>query len=93
MSSAMTIDKQVLKEKQKIARYESTLALEKIKKRRADTRRKIELGGLVIKSGFESYNKAIILGALSHAWQLIESDTKYLSIFEAVGNKLFLENF
>lgn len=32
--------------KQKIARAEQSLALEKLKQRRADTRNKIQLGGL-----------------------------------------------
>ncbi|MGL6028176.1 MAG: conjugal transfer protein TraD, partial [Legionella sp.] len=47
--------KQIKKEKQIIIRCEKSLALEKIKKRRADTRNKIEFGGLVIKSSMNTY--------------------------------------
>lgn len=81
---------QITKQKQQIARCEQSLALEKIKKRRADTRRKIELGGLVIKSGLDGYNKSIALGALSHALQLMQCDAAYLTLFESIGNNLFL---
>ena len=73
-----------------MARCEKSLAFEKLKKRRADTRRKIELGGLVIKSGMDGFNKSVILGALSHAMQLIENDENYLPLFESVGDALFL---
>ena len=80
----------IRKEQQKIARFENALALEKLKKRRADTRRKIEFGGLVIKSVMDAHNKSIILGALTHAMQLIEQDTNYLTLFESIGDKIFI---
>ena len=86
----MTTHTQIVKQKQYMARCEKSLALEKLKKRRADTRRKIELGGLVIKSGMDGFNKSVILGALSHAMQLIENDENYLPLFESVGDALFL---
>lgn len=83
--------KQIEKEKQLLARCENSLALEKLKKRRADTRRKIELGGLVVKSLMNIYNKSVILGALNHALELINQDESYLKIFESIGNRQFLE--
>ena len=86
----MTTHTQIVKQKQYMARCEKSLALEKLKKRRADTRRKIELGGLVIKSGMDGFNKSVILGALSHAMQLIENDENYLPLIESVGDALFL---
>lgn len=86
----MTTHTQIVKQKQYMARCEKSLAFEKLKKRRADTRRKIELGGLVIKSGMDGFNKSVILGALSHAMQLIENDENYLPLFESVGDALFL---
>ena len=70
--------------------YEKSIALEKLKKRRADTRRKIEFGGLVVKAGMDGFNKSVILGALSHVMQLIEKDENYLPLFESVGDALFL---
>ena len=78
-------------QKQKIARLEKAYALERLKKRRADTRRKIQLGGLVIKSGIDGLNKSVILGALAHAVELIENDPTYLSLFESIGDNLFLD--
>ena len=86
----MTTHTQIVKQKQYMARCEKSLAFEKLKKRRADTRRKIELGGLVIKSGMDGFNKSVILGALFHAMQLIENDENYLPLFESVGDALFL---
>ena len=87
----MTTHVQIIKQQQQVARCEKSLALEKLKKRRADTRRKIEFGGLVIKSGMDGFNKSVILGALSHAMQLIESDADYLNLFESMGDNLFLK--
>jgi len=81
----MTTHHQIIKQQQQVARCEKSLALEKLKKRKADTRRKIELGGLVIKSGMDGFNKSVILGALSHAMQLIENEADYLSLFESMG--------
>ena len=86
----MNTHHQIIKQQQQVARCEKSLALEKLKKRRADTRRKIELGGLVIKSGMDGFNKSVILGALSHAMQLIESEADYLPLFESMGDSLFL---
>ena len=86
----MTTHTQIVKQKQYMARCEKSLAFEKLKKRRADTRRKIELGGLVIKSGMDGFNKSVILGALSHVMQMIENDDNYLPLFESVGDALFL---
>lgn len=82
----MAMLKEIIKEQQMLARTEQSLALEQLKKRKADTRHKIELGGLVIKSTLNTYNKAIILGALKHALKLIETDEQYLKTFESIGD-------
>jgi hypothetical protein len=84
-----TLDK-IEKEKQLIARCEKSLALEKLKKRKADTRRKIELGGLVIKAGMDGFNKSVILGALDYSSELLRQDETSMELFEIRGNKLFL---
>jgi len=80
----------IKKSEQLIARLEKSKALEKIKQRRADTRRKIEFGGLVIKSGMDAFSKPEILGALSYAQKLINEEPKNLDNFRAIGDKLFL---
>jgi hypothetical protein len=85
-----TSPNQIVKQKQYVARCEKSLALEKIKKRRADTRRKIEFGGLVIKAGMDGFNKSVILGALLHAMQLIQKDETHIMLFESDGDVLFL---
>ncbi len=86
----MDTREQIVKQKQCIARSENSLALEKLKKRRADTRRKIELGGLVIKAGMDGFNKSVVLGAIVHSMQLIEGDETYVRLFESTGDSLFL---
>ena len=86
----MDMREQIVKQKKSIACCENSLALEKLKKRRADTRRKIELGGLVVKAGMDGFNKSVVLGAIVHAMQLIEDDETYVILFESVGNHLFL---
>lgn len=87
----MTTHHQIIKQQQQVARCEKSLAIEKLKKRKADTRRKIELGGLVIKSGMDAYNKSVILGSLTHVSQLIREDEYYLKLFEFIGNTIFLK--
>ncbi|HAT3883269.1 TPA: conjugal transfer protein TraD [Legionella pneumophila] len=87
----MTIHKQIEKEKQLIARCEKSLALDKLKRHKADARRKIELGGLVIKSGLDTYNKAIILGGLNYISEIANKDSNYLNLFEDRGKRLFSE--
>ncbi len=76
---------QIQKQKQTIARNEKELAETKLKKRRADTKHKIELGGLVIKSGLDGLKKVAILGALTYSSRLIEKDNYYQELFESIG--------
>jgi len=83
----MTMFKQIEREKQVIARCEKSLALEKRIKRKADTRRKMTFGGLVIKSSMDVYNKAVILGGLV---QIIAKDENHQKLFESIGNNLFM---
>lgn len=85
----MKITEQIKRQNQQIARGEKLLQLERLKKRRTDTRRKIELGGLVIKAQMDAFNKAVILGVLDYAWTLIKEDADYQRLFEARGNNLF----
>ena len=87
----MTTHEQIIKQQQGIARCEKSIALDKLKKRRADTRRKIEFGGLVVKAGMDGFNKSVILGALDYVLKLIEQDDSYKNLFEARGNVLFLD--
>lgn len=79
------------KQSQKIAKLERTLALQKIKQRKQDTRRKIELGGLVIKAKMDKYSKSVILGALIEAMENLKSDTNYKTLLQTKGEAAFME--
>ena len=57
--------------------------------RKADTYRKIQLGGLVIKSGLSAHDPAVILGALIDALQLIHSDPGRTTRYKALGDACF----
>lgn len=85
----MVTSAQIKKQKQIIVKCENSLALEKLKKRRADTRRKIELGGLVIKAGMDGFDKSTILGALNYSFNLLSTDDSYIRLFAIKGNDLF----
>ena len=59
--------------------------------RRDDARRKIQLGGLVIKAGMSDYPPAVILGALALAAGALNGPNAEAARqrFEAVGDKAF----
>jgi len=86
----MTTYDQIIKQQQQVARSEKSLASERLKKRCADTQRKIELGWLVIKSAMDGFNKSVILSAVTHAMELIERDGAYVMLFESMDDNLFL---
>jgi hypothetical protein len=86
----VSVLKQIKSQRQSIDRDENSLAIAKLKKRRADTRRKIELGGLLIKSGMDGFNKSTILGALDYVQKLIMKDEANKTLFEFKGDNLFL---
>jgi len=72
----MTIQAALKKQQQALARLERQLAVQKLKKRKTETRRKIELGGLVIKAKLDRYSKAVILGALMDVLENLAGDNE-----------------
>lgn len=86
----MSIQQTINKQEQSIARCEKSLALEKLKKRRADTRRKIELGGLIIKAGMAEWDKFILLGALDYCHCLLTQD-EFKKLFWFKGQQLLCQ--
>tara|TARA_Y100000739_G_C20392740_1_gene366410 strand:+ start:351 stop:629 length:279 start_codon:yes stop_codon:yes gene_type:complete len=88
----MSYNEDIKKKIQFIARTEQQLAIEKLKNRRADTRNKIQLGGLVIKSEMSIYSKEIILGSLLHAFKMIQEDENYITLFSSIGQNAFMDN-
>jgi Conjugal transfer protein TraD len=57
--------------------------------RKADTYRKIQLGGLVIKAGLSAHDPAVILGALIDALQQMHADPSRIARYKALGNACF----
>ncbi len=87
----MPINNSITRTEMKLARLERNLSLEKIKRRKQDTRRKIEFGGLVIKAGMDFYSKDVILGALVQVRKQIEESEQNYRLFEIIGNAEFLK--
>ena len=89
----MGTHREIKKKEQDIARLERKWALDKIKKRKAETRRKIEFGGLVVKAKLDDCSKEIILGALIHAKQEIEKEPAAKSRYQSIGQSAFMGYF
>lgn len=78
----------------RLLRTERELAQVRMNARREDTRRKIELGGLVVKAGLDQESSAVILGALRLATKALSgssADTNRAR-FEVAGDAAFKEN-
>lgn len=88
----METSNQIKKKAQKIAKIERKLALEKIKERKAETRRKIEFGGLVVKAKMDQYSKDIILGALLHAAKELNQESGSALLYQSIGQSAFMEH-
>ncbi|MBB71509.1 MAG: conjugal transfer protein TraD [Legionellales bacterium] len=87
----MATQNKIAKIQQQIAKDERNLALEKIKQRKADTRKKIELGGLVIKAKMHEYSKAVILGALIEVEFHLRCDEDLKRLYQMTGTNRFFE--
>ena len=86
----METNKKIVKKSQEIARLERKLALDKIKKRKAETRRKIEFGGLVVKASMDDYSKEIILGALVNAKKEMDKEPATKALYQSIGKSEFM---
>lgn len=87
----METQQKINKKTQTIAHLERKLAIEKIKERKKQTRRKIELGGLVIKANMDEFSKDIILGALMNVRKEIKKDASIKLVFKSIGNAAFMK--
>ena len=88
----MSLPSKINKQEQLVARLENELAREKLKKRKADTRRKIEFGGLVIKAEMADLPKDVILGALIKAKESLDNEEGAYTLFESAGKQAFLKD-
>ncbi|RWA75259.1 MAG: type IV conjugative transfer system coupling protein TraD [Mesorhizobium sp.] len=57
--------------------------------RKKDTRKKIELGGLIVKAGLRFENRALLLGLLIDASRRIQGDDAERSRLAAIGAEAF----
>ncbi len=57
--------------------------------RKKDTREKIELGGLIVKSGLRCEKRALLLGVLIDAARRIKGDDSERSRLTAIGVEAF----
>lgn len=87
---AEPVDAKIKKQTQLVAKLERQLALLKMKERKRDTRKKIEMGGLVVKAKMDGYPKSVILGALIDALEQIENNDGALSLFYSKGEAAFM---
>ncbi len=80
----------IIQQEQMIARLERQLAREKIKQRKADTRKKIEFGGLVVKAKLDDMPKDIILGALIRIKEAIDNEPGSKALYQSIGQAAFM---
>jgi hypothetical protein len=73
------------KTQQKINCLQLDLARERMKKRKQDTRNKIQLGGLVIKASMHNHPKDVLLGALIYCRKEMQSNPALNAEFKALG--------
>jgi hypothetical protein len=85
----------LLRLRQRLARTDRDLGRLRMNARREDARRKIQLGGLVIKSGMADYPASVILGALTLAAGALKgpnADDAAKARFEAAGDEAFSDD-
>ncbi len=86
----MDTHKKIMKTSQAMAHLERQLAIEKIKKRKAETRRKIAWGGLIVKANMDDYSKEMILGALIQARKAIEKEPATQWLYQSIGKSAWM---
>jgi hypothetical protein len=84
----------LLRLRQRLARTDRDLGRLRMNARREDARRKIQLGGLVIKSGMADYPASVILGALTLAAGALKGPNADAAKarFEAAGDEVFSDD-
>ncbi len=85
----MSSGKELKKAEQLYNRAALKLSRERERIRKNDIHNKIQLGGLVIKSGMDKYSKSVILGALIDAVNNIKNDPDYERIYKMKGDRAF----
>jgi hypothetical protein len=81
---------QLIKLKQRIAKMQRHYHVNQLRARRADTRAKIELGGLIIKGGLDQESKAVILGAIINAVEDLIRYPETRELYKLKGEMAFM---
>ena len=88
----METRQRIKKEEAKLNRLTILQSKQKFQERRSDTRKKIELGGLVIKAKIDHLPKDILLGAFVYINEQLENDQNIEFLFQSKGSAAFLES-
>lgn len=86
----MTIQTKLNQQSQQLEQLQKQLATHKLKQRKAETRKKIVLGGLVVKANMSGFAKDIILGVLMDAKTKIDKEPKTQLLFQSIGHRAFM---
>lgn len=79
----------IFRQRQSLARNELSLNRERERLRKADTRRKIQLGGLVVKAGLGEESSSVLLGLLCDAKHKILAEKEK---WRQLGDNEFLKS-
>jgi hypothetical protein len=85
------VEKALRLKNQAIARFQAAQAKDRLRQRKADTRRKIILGGLVIKTHLEAFPEPVLIGAflfLADHMKAEPNGAAWVKKFEARGNEV-----
>lgn len=77
--------------KKQIHNLEHQLASSREQRRKQETRRKIQLGGLIVKAELDKLDRAALYGALLELKQMIEKDENLIKKF-AENGKIFFKD-
>lgn len=87
----METQRKIKFEEAKLNRLKLLQSKQQFQERRQATRKKIELGGLVIKAKIDHLPKDILLGAFVHVAEQLELDPNLEILFQQKGSLAFLE--
>jgi len=85
-----TLEAKAKRVRQRANRYELKINYVKSQKRKLETRRKIGLGGLIVKAEIDNWTLSELLGLLLTGKQDAENDPDVKKIFQARGDRAFM---
>ena len=85
------LEKKLKRLEQRKNRYQQKISYTKSKQRKLETRRKIGLGGLIVKAEIDNWTISELLGLLLTGKQDAENDRDLKKIFQARGDRAFMK--